>query len=292
MRSGAAAISVLASGAAGAADDDGWNLLDKGAPQFEYGEGKHFKIRGRLQWDYTVADVDFGGGPLDDSYSGSELRRGRLGIEGQDGRIKYRAEVTISEGETLWEDAYVELDLGQASLLIGQWKEPVSLNEQTSSRHINSLERSAFTDAFAFGRRAGVGFKTGGDHYALKAGVFGDNINDDTGALDESYAVAGRLTFQPVNENGHVVHVGGSARYRDTSDSGAIRYRVRPLIHIADRFVDTGAFAESDLFVGAEAAYINGRFHVGGEYGFLDAEPKGAGDGGSFSGGYVEAGYF
>jgi len=247
-----------------------------------------FKLRGRLQADYTTAEADLIG--FSGSWDDSEIRRARIGLEGTEGRIGYRAEVTLDDGDVLWEDVFVTINTGAATVIVGHWKVPVSLNEQTSSRHITSMERAGFTDAFNFNRRLGVGVSVRGDNHTFKAGVFGDNLNDATGASGEGTVAAARFTFNPINTDAAVVHLGASLQYRDAADGRPFRYRQRPQIHISDRFVNTGAFASSDMFYGVEAAYMAGPFHVAAEYGALNAD--GALADSSFQGAYVEGGVF
>jgi phosphate-selective porin OprO/OprP len=283
---------AAALGASAAADDadaeDELQVEFNLAPEFTIGD-RSFKIIGRLQGDYTAADASLSG--LSDSWSGSEIRRGRIGVEGEDGRISFRLETAFEESDALIEDAWINVDLGEATLIAGHWKVPVSLNEQTSSRHITSLERAGFTDAFGFGRRMGVGVQRRGERYTFKAGVFGDNVNDDTGAADESVAAAARLTFNPaIFDDGRIVHLGASARVREAADGMPFGYGQRPQIHISDAFIDAGDFAESDTFFGVEGAYVAGRLHLEGELATLDADGPGADA--TFQGGYLEGGFF
>ena len=257
------------------------------APEFTWGD-RRFKIIGRLQLDATAADTALSG--ASGSYDGSEVRRGRIGVEGRDGPLGYRAEVTIDEGDALWEDAWIQYDLGGVTVIGGHWKEPVSLDQQTSSRHSAAMERAAFTNAFGFGRRLGVGVSVSGDNHTFRAGVFGDNVNDPTGASDEGTAAAARVTFNPISNDARIIHVGASAMVRDAGDAARFRYRARPQIDIGDRFVDTTAFAESDAFVGVEAAALSGPWHVEAEYGVLDADGPVADA--TFQGGYLAGGVF
>ncbi len=249
---------------------------------------RELSVIGRLQLDTTVADADFEAGSL--SWSDSEVRRARIGVDGREGRIRYRVEATFDEGEALLEDGWIEIDLDGLDLIVGHFKTPVSLNQQTSSRFLDSMERAGFVDAFGFDRRLGVGVSKIGSSYTIKAGVFGENANIDLTPLEQGVAAAARATFNPVMTERRIVHLGASAQHRDAADGELFLYRARPLIHLADRFLSTAAFADSDSFFGVEAAYLDGPFHVAGEAGVLDAEGELAG--GAFEGAYVEGGYF
>ncbi len=278
--------------AAGASAGPAWTqeVLWGGSPEFRQG-GDRFNITGRFEYDVGFVDgEDFGA----DSYLRSEARRARLGLRGRTAeRIAYRLEVAFEEtDEVNIDDAFVEFRGAAAALRVGQFREPVSLSRQTASPFLSTMERAAFTSAFGFERRAGVALRTGGDNWTVVAAAFGDNVNNTEAAQDESYAVALRGTYAPINTGDMVVQVGGSVRYRDAGDDGLFAYNAQPNVGLAPSFVGTGAlgFAENDLFLGVEAAGVMGPFHASAEYGWLDAE--GPLLDATFQGAYLEAGYF
>ena len=104
------------------------------------------KMRGRIFTDWgTVSDNS---GKVADT---TEFRTARLGIEGVVMKdIKYKFEVDFAGGDADIKDGYMEWALKPVSIAVGQYKVPVSLEEQTSSRYITFLERSSRTDAFGF----------------------------------------------------------------------------------------------------------------------------------------------
>ena len=87
-------------------------------------------------------------------------------------------------------------------------------------------------------------------------------------------------------------------RYRSIGDTQSdLRYRQRPVSHIPGRILSTGRIADSDLFVGAEAAAIFSNLWVAGEYGVTFADCSAAAlassacvDDPKLSGGYGEVG--
>ncbi len=253
--------------------------------------GDEFTISGRVQMDYATADAD----NADVEFSGSELRRARLGVKGKVGKtVEYKVEFnTNSSNEINVEDAYVQFKPeGSAwKYKLGQFKTPNSLDEQTSSRFISVLERAAFTDAFQFNRRVGASVSTSGDNYTFTAGVFGDNLEDSSDK--EGYALAARGTMTPVNTDETLVHLGASVRMREAGDTqGNFRYRQRPVTHIPGRIISTGSIAESDTFFGVEAAAIQKNFWVAGEYGKTAADCPSCSSDPDLDGAYVEAGVF
>jgi phosphate-selective porin OprO/OprP len=248
-------------------------------------------VGGRIQLDFADAEGDIS--ELD--ISEAELRRLRLFVAGNlTKNVKYKIEINTNSSEKInFEDAYLQWTPtgSKWNIKAGQFKTPNSLDEQTSSRFISTLERAGFTDAFEFNRRLGAAVNTSGDNYTFSAGVFGDNLLN----LDDqqSWAAAARGTYNPIKTEETLVHVGASVRYRDQKDSADnIRYRQRPFVHIPGRIFSTGRLAQSDKFYGAEAAVIHNRLWASGEYGITDANCATCLSDPSIKGGYVEAGAF
>lgn len=253
---------------------------------------KTLKVGGRVQVDYTVADLNNPNVHI----QGTEVRRARLNVSGQYGsQIKYKFEINKNTGDAInVEDAYIEFapSKNPFKVKVGQFKTHNSLDEQTSSRFISTLERAAFTDAFSLDRRLGISASTKGDKYTFHAGVFSTNLED--GSSDSGYALAIRATFNPIKSDDSLVHMGVSWRYRNNSDMQSdLRYRQRPYTHVSsDRIVNTGRFSDSDNFFGVEAAVMYKHFWVAGEYGFLSANGSGTNADGNFGGFYGEIGGF
>ena len=249
------------------------------------------KISGRVMMDYNIVDAD----NANADWSASELRRLRLAVSGNVGsNVKYKAELNTNSSEDVnVEDAYVQWTPTESKFYVklGQFKTQNSLDEQTSSRFMSALERSAFTDAFQFNRRLGLAVGTSGKNFTASAGIFGDNLSEN--AVEEGMAAAGRVTYTPIVQDGTLVHVGASARYRKTGGAQSdFRYRQRPFAHIPGRIISTGRVADKDIFLGVEAAAIMNRFWVAGEYGVLNASCDACADDPDFDGAYLEAGVF
>ena len=126
----------------------------RAAPLWEDPEtGNSFKLRGRLFFDVAFANVDTTG--RNESYSASEMRTGRLGVEGSWFNFEYKAEWDFSDNSVDAKDVYIEWDAGDFSVIIGNQKTPNSLEEMSSSRYITFMERGQITDAFRLDRRLG-----------------------------------------------------------------------------------------------------------------------------------------
>ncbi len=253
------------------------------------------KVGGRVMIDYTIADIDGLEGNPDTDISASELRRGRMFISGTYGEaIKYKFEVNKASGKSIEAtDAWIQFAPKNTKfkIKVGQFKTHNSLDEETSSRFISTIERAAFTDAFGLNRRVGASVGASGDRYTFNAGIFGANLEADGGA-DESKAYAARFTFNPVKTGETIAHLGASWRHREKGDTESdLRYRQRPYTHVApSRIVDTGRFADSDDFYGFEGAVIHKNLWAAGEYAMLDAKGTDGNPDADFSGYYGEVG--
>lgn len=256
-------------------------------------------IGGRLMIDYTIADLDGADADVD----GAELRRARLFVKGDlSDTISYKVEINKTGDDAFnAEDAYVEFAPKSipVKIRVGQDNTPASISEISSSRFTSTIERAAYTDAFAFDRRLGVTVLHSGDNYAFEAGVYGQNLEAD-GFDTDGRAVAAHGSYTPIKTKTSVLHLGGTFRYTEApkdndidSDDNLIRYRQRPFTHTtSDRIVATNRFADSDVFFGAEALYMNDGLWAHGEYGVLAANGEGDNEDADFSGGFAEIGYF
>lgn len=248
-----------------------------------------FDLTGRFQVVQNVIDADLAG--YSDRWSDSDVRRARLGIDGERGRFAFRAELSPDdELIVLWEDVWVEYDAGPLVVGVGQWKPPTTLELQSSSRYILGVERSSIVEAFGLTRRLGFQIGAARDRFTFEAGLFGGNAANDQDAAAEGSAAATRVTFNPILRDDLTVHLGASAQHREAQDGHLMRYRARPRVSLSPRFVNTGAFADEDDFLGLEAGVFAGRLHLFGEYAALSAE--GPGQDADLNGGYLEGGLF
>ena len=275
------------------------------SPTIKSADGKfEAHVRGRLFVDYGKVKDSSSVGSQD--RSATEFRTARLGIEGKAWKdVKYKFEVDFADNEVNIKDAYAEYSgLKPLKIRVGQFKETISLEEQTSSRHIALMERASITDAFGFARRLGVGVNAGGDIWSFQAGLYGGSVGNDN-KDDEGFAVSARAVVFPKIGNEGQLHFGASIRHRGFSndfDSMAKRYRQRPHAHVSGvRYVDTGTLMglDSDTTFGVEAAGIFGPFWVESEWAWLTADIDSAyrvdfnGESSAkFHGGYIGAGWF
>jgi phosphate-selective porin OprO/OprP len=269
------------------------------SPTIQSGDGKfEMHVRGRLLVDFGhVSDK-----ADKQDRNGTEFRALRLGIEGKAWKdFKYKMEIDFAENTVDITDAFLEYaGWDPMYVLVGHAKTTNSLEELTSSRHIDLVERGGFTDAFNFNRRIGVQIGYVGEWFRFDVGAFGSELDEpDVDFNDEGYALSARAVAYPEIGNGGILHIGASILYRDYDNDFSerdVRYRQRPHAHISGiRYVDTGGFkAGSDLFYGVELAGIMGPFWANAEWGWLKVKDitGQAGRSATFSGGYFGVGWF
>lgn len=274
---------------AGSEDGEETTVTWKGAPVVETASGWSFKPRGRLQIDAGTIGVPDSTG-RDDGF-GSEIRRARLGVEGDiPGGFGYKFEADFAGNEVEIVDAVLTYDSGGLTISAGQHNTFQGLEELTSSRFISTMERAAFTDAFGFERRVGLSAQYVGGDWLVQGGLFTDNVDD---LSNKNWSADGRAVFMPkLGET--QLHLGGSVHYTDYEAGTTLRYRQRPFLHFTDdRFIDTGDFdAASELGLGIEAAAIAGPFHAAAEGFWQKADRPDALADPTFFGGYAEVGMF
>ncbi len=271
------------------AKSNGAKLSTKGGIKVKSADGDYsFQFGGRIMVDAGYSDED-----KTALESGTEFRRLRMFAKGKLHKDwGYKIQVDYSDDKLAIKDAYItHIPWG---LTIGNFKQPIGLEELTSSKYTTFMERS-LPAVFATSHRMGVGLKRGGNNWSLAGSVYGGK-SADAESGQEGYGFGGRATFAPIAEKTRVVHLGVAlAREEPLDDADTIRFRQRPEFHAAStRLVDTGNISNVDNIqrYGLEAAVVMGPFSLQGEYlksrvsrdsGFADVD---------FDGSYVSASYF
>ncbi|MBT4921730.1 MAG: hypothetical protein HON23_01805 [Rickettsiales bacterium] len=234
-------------------------------------------IFGRLQYDHTVIASD---STILDLQNNSKLRRGRIGVKGKvDGGWKYKFEIDFASNNSKVTDAYLAKNLDDSSVIkIGQFKEPFSLEELTSSRFTTFIERSAI-NGFVPGRNIGVGYNRYYDNFNVQAGIFGDSVGDSSSADNESTSATARFTNFG-NIAGSTYHLGAAYRAsKPTGDSVTYSFKPEASVETSSSVIKaTITNANSVEQIGLELAYVAGPFSVQGEYISTEIETEGVGD--------------
>ena len=251
-----------------------------------------FRPVGSAQIDYGSINQMESANKMDD-FALRRLRLGTVGWLGDGFRVKAVADVdedlniTFTDAYLQWRTTY-----RGTSVVIGQHRTPNSLDEQTSSRRLSTLERAAFTDAFGFGRRIGISMKRGGEGSFITVGAFARDI--DGGDDQAGHAIAARGVYHPKVTDKIQLHVGGSMRFRRLDeDAPLFQYEQQAYARMSRTVMSASAAGRSDVFFGAEAGVIADRFWIAAEAGVLAVRTDGAdpdGDRSHFHGGYAEIG--
>lgn len=154
---------------------------------------------------------------------------------------------------------------GTQYLRVGQAKQPIGLEELSSSATNDFIAKAAATNVFAVSRRLGVGWGIDRGDWGVSAGWFDRELTRDQA---EGRGLAARGTWAPVRGEGEVLHLGLSAARFDAPDAG-VRLRARPNADLSDtRLLDTALMADASRqrTIGAEALWFRGPLKLQGEW--------------------------
>ena len=258
----------------------------------------HLKVGGRIMYDMVFPDADDDvEAKSGDFVALSGFRRLRVEMEGTLFKnIFYKNVLDFSDSAYAYKDNLIGISglpvVG--NFQVGVFKEPVGLEELTSSKYISFTERSIATNAFAPAHSHGFQFNDA--HYdGDLTWAVGDFWDGGTGAARIGHAFTGRVTGVPFKdkESASLLHLGLSAQMRDPV-SHTDRFRARPETPFTPRTLDTGTIGvDSESIFGLEAAFVRGPFSIQGEvyraavdgYAATDADPD-------FCGYYLSGSYF
>ena len=245
-----------------AAQSQDWKTYWKNGTRIESDDGK-FKLRigGRIQADLSAVSADSSLDEAFDLEGGSEFRRSRLFVDGKMlGHYEFKIQYDFAGSSTSAKDVYIGLTNlpGIGGLRFGHFKEPFSLGEITSSKHMTFLERALPVTAFAPSRNLGLMAhrSVSDDRVNWAVGAFQDSDGRGKSTGDEvnlSARLGGRLIW---NDDGReLLHLGLSVATRSPTDD-RVRFRTRPEAHLAPRFVDTSTLDASGAeLLGLEFAW-------------------------------------
>lgn len=254
--------------------------------------GSEISFEGLVQadgnwFDNDVVDLNGVGANGDDSEF--ELRRAELVLKGKGpGNIEWVLGYDAKADKFL--DTNIKYKLGGDSnhyLQVGQFKQPNSLEELSSTKNNDFISKAAVTNTYAVARRLGVGYSYGTSDWSLTASYFGRELTRNL-AHGPGYGLRG--TWAPINEKGNVLHLGVAYANYDTPGD-TFRVRARPNADLATvRLVDSGNLTDTDRVAttSLEGLWIRGPFKLQGEYYTSDVERYRAGSSDYTStGGYV-----
>ena len=189
-----------------------------------------FKIGGRIQ-----ADGGFANDLTTFSRSNAGFRRAQLEVEGKAYKnwyYKFQYDFTGS-GAAGIRDAYLayrnkllpeEITTQPVTFQVGNFFEPFSLETVSSTKHMTFIER-ALPTALAPSRHIGAAVTVGDKNWAVKTGVFSTSPQDTATAppagQSQYFDLAVRGIYSPILEEDKLLHVGGSFKYQEASNTTA-----------------------------------------------------------------------
>lgn len=186
-------------------------------------------VNGRIQLDYRTFDGDSSDLATTDGW---DVRRAYLGVKGKFANYYEFGVVTdfaakddpTKDKSAQLDEAYLNINWWkQAQFKFGQFKMPMSLEEQTSSRFIDFQERSLM-NKFVPGKEIGAmihGEPTPGVFYGLALST-GEGKNKVEGKTNEGSDIIGRVGVNIAELVGHkdnVYHIAASASTGELSNS-------------------------------------------------------------------------
>jgi len=233
-----------------------------------------FKVGGRIHNDWAALsgddDLKAAGHSFDD---GNEFRRARLNVKGTIGdNLEFKVQYDFGGGDADFKDVYLGLKglPGNGKFRVGHFKEPIGLEEQTSSNNISFMERS-LRNSLSPVRNTGFMYKGASDTKGMTyaAGIFRDTDSYGNSKGDGEYNVTARVTGTPIYEDrgAHLVHLGMAASLRSPNDD-KVSYKDNRSMHLAPNLSAFTAVLDADkvTLFGLEAAYLSGPLSVQGEY--------------------------
>jgi phosphate-selective porin OprO/OprP len=261
----------------------------KGGLKVETDDGNYqFRAGGRIHLDAAFHDDD-----TSDLKDGTKFRRARLFVDGVINKDwLFKAQYDFAENSVGAKDLYIKYKPWGVTL--GQFKQPLSLEELTSSNYITFIERASINN-LATSRRVGLGYNTGADNYSFAASAYGRDVGDST-TDDEGFGVGGRLTFAPWASDTSAMHLGVAASMESPQlGDDTARFRARPEANVdGARLIDTGSIADVDDITryGIEAALVQGPFSLQAEYLAASLSRQNGNPDADFDGYYVFGSWF
>ena len=244
--------------------------------EFDVIGGSEISFEGLIQADYNGFNNDkasLNGSALDGKDSDSQIRRSELVFKGK-GPGMWNWVLGYDATAKKFLDANISYKFsGFTAVTLGQFKQPNSLEELSSTGKNDFISKSMSDNMQAVARRVGLAVTTGSDNWTLTGSVFGREL---TRNLGEGNGYGGRFTFAPINEAGSILHLGLSAvDYQAVTGIAGIntdnsaQFRVRPDADLSGkRLIDTGLFTDADRIrtYGVEGAWVHGPFKMQSEY--------------------------
>jgi phosphate-selective porin OprO/OprP len=211
--------------------------------------------------------VDLNGTGNDGNDTEFEMRRAELVLKGKGpGNVEWVMGYDAKANK--WLDVNAKYKFGGNGnhyVMFGQFKQPNSLEELSSTKNNDFVSKAMVTNTFGLSRRLGGSYTIGDSNWGVTAAAFGRELTKN---LAHGSGYGARGYFAPINDKGSIVHLGLSYAEYDT-DADTLRVRARPDADLATaRLIDTGSMTDTDRIktLGLEGMWVRGPFKLQGEY--------------------------
>ena len=234
--------------------------------------GSEVSFEGLIQADGNWFDndiTDLNGTSINGDDTEFELRRAEIVLKGK-GPGNWNWVVGYDAKADKFLDTNVQYRFNaQTFLTVGQYKQPNSLEELSSTKNNDFISKAMTTNLQGVARRMGVQLAYLQTDWGITGSIYADELTRNL-AQGPGYGLRGY--FAPINDAGNFLHLGLSYNDFEAVDANgnpSARFRVRPDADLATvRLVDTGNFADADSIAttGVEAAWVNGPIKIQAEY--------------------------
>jgi phosphate-selective porin OprO/OprP len=207
-----------------------------------------------------------------------EMRRAELVLKGK-GPGNYEWVLGYDAKANKWLDVNAKYKFGGNGnnyVTLGQFKQPNSLEELSSTKNNDFVSKAMITNTFGLSRRLGGSYTIGDSNWGVTGAAFGRELTKN---LAHGSGYGARGYWAPINDKGSILHFGLSYVAYDT-DADTVRLRARPDADLATaRLIDTGNMLDTDRIktLGLEGMWVTGPFKLQGEYMESDVNRYGVG---------------
>lgn len=238
-------------------------------------------LGGRLMWDFDSFDGVLNADNDGDRRFQGQLRRARIELSGDlPQNFDWVFDVNILEnGDAEVHEAglrYTGWDF--ADVFVGRTKEPIGLEELTSSKALSTIRRNLLTEATDADNQPNYGVRLDGfvGPIGWQAGVFNPNGNPKNKDGGDRLAYTGRLFTAPIEDGDHVLHFGLAYTDRGLDQAEELSGFALRVAESGERLASTLLLTREDRQLDFEVLYLRGPFSLQGEKFWRDL--KGAED--------------
>ncbi len=224
----------------------------------------------------------------------TEFRRLRLESKGHVfGDYGYAVQIDFGGDKTSVKDAYIKAKgFGPGTIKVGQFKQPIGLEELTSSNDISFMER-ALPGGLITAHKIGLGYDIVGEQTLLQGSVYGQGDDDaDGNNNDQELGLGARFVYAPHQDAGNISHLGLSVAQEQLDGEFKVKGGVDAKFDSMTIAKFASGSVDSVSKVGLEGAIVRGPFSVQAEYLMASVEGITGVTDNDINAGYLAVSYF